>query len=283
MGKYNIFIDADNSREIIDDNIPARDEREALEYYKSKNVEKFKKFLENLPKKYNNKDGCFYEEKDAVHIKSLYYNLINDKKEKELAITALENYINENIPFDKEIMIYIAYNLTKFYKKKAELAKLYSFILERFFDDLYYYKSDSINEFPFADAECALLNETIIPIVIEAVEWVENNLKVDYEKKKILNYIVYMSIENMELNKLNDTERNNFFRRYTKAIWELREHIDLKDIFGPLLEGIGWSYVNLNSKNDKDIINYFINSGIEENIAKELFESIFSENQTKDN
>jgi hypothetical protein len=49
MGKYNIFIDADDSMEIIDDNIPARDEREALEYYKSKNVEKFNPVFATTP------------------------------------------------------------------------------------------------------------------------------------------------------------------------------------------------------------------------------------------
>jgi hypothetical protein len=200
--------------------------------------------------------------------------LINDKKAKNIMLEALKIYKEEKF-FNEKIMIYIAYNLIKFYKRKSDLEKLYSFILEVFFDNLSDYESDLILE--IGDGKCDIIDETIVPIVMETVEWIENNLKLNEEEKKIINYIVFMSVDNIDLNKLNEVEKDKFFKRYVKAIWELKDYINLESIFGPLLKGIGWSYINLTSKDKKDIIDYFINSGVEEKIAKELFRLVFLE------
>jgi hypothetical protein len=268
MGRY---IDSEG---YIIDFIPIEEEEKALELYKKKDLENFKKFLDNLPQKYINKENCIYEEKDIAHLKALYYYLINDKKAKNIMLEALKIYKEEKF-FNEKIMIYIAYNLIKFYKRKSDLEKLYSFILEVFFDNLSDYESDLILE--IGDGKCDIIDETIVPIVMETVEWIENNLKLNEEEKKIINYIVFMSVDNIDLNKLNEVEKDKFFKRYVKAIWELKDYINLESIFGPLLKGIGWSYINLTSKDKKDIIDYFINSGVEEKIAKELFRLVFLE------
>jgi hypothetical protein len=268
MGRY---IDSEG---YIIDFIPIEEEEKALELYKKKDLENFKKFLDSLPQKYINKENCIYEEKDIAHLKALYYYLINDKKAKNIMLEALKIYKEEKF-FNEKIMIYIAYNLIKFYKRKSDLEKLYSFILEVFFDNLSDYESDLILE--IGDGKCDIIDETIVPIVMETVEWIENNLKLNEEEKKIINYIVFMSVDNIDLNKLNEVEKDKFFKRYVKAIWELKDYINLESIFGPLLKGIGWSYINLTSKDKKDIIDYFINSGVEEKIAKELFRLVFLE------
>jgi hypothetical protein len=247
--------------------IEDEEEKKALRFYKSKNIEKLKTLVDNLSQEYTYKD--------FVHIKALYELLTNDEKFINTTFKALDYYEEFHV-YDTEIIIYLVYGLKNFYQKKRDLEKIYTFIL---YETYRKFNHSTLVIVGFENDYSDYINEKTVPIILESADWIEKNIKLSKKEKKIINFTIYKTIDNLQLDKLNKKEKDKYFRKYIKAIWELKDDIDIKNIFAPLFKGIGWNYINLMSNKNEDIINYLINLGVEKSVAKDLFKLICLEEE----
>lgn len=245
------------------DGISSEEENEALNYFFQKNKSKFKKLI--------NKLNHEYEERDFIHVLTLYEILLNKKDikyliEKTLKIYSLEFSNQEDVNFSKKIGIILANELKKFYKNEEILNKLNTLII----------MFASINDELYISEN----NELILSYVIDAHKWLTANLELTSKEKTMINYVTLDLINVSNIYALPKDKTDEIFRYYFKLIWELRNFIDIKPAFSSLFKGINWSYFkNIKKKEDKDIIAYLVNLGVEESVAYELFEIYLS---TKD-
>jgi len=245
------FNDIEN--EILSDDdyegIDEEKEEEAFEYFLKKDKNKLKKLIEELEKE--------YEKKNYIHVLALYEILENKQNIKEFIEKILLLY-NKNVTFSDKIGIVLANELKKLYKDKEILEKLNTFIMKCGYTIIIIF-SEKIKD--------------ILCYVIEAHEWLNKNLSLTKKEKIMLDYVVLKLINCSSINKLPVEKQDKIFRYYTKLLWNNREYIDIKPAFETLFRGINWSYFKqIKKKEDKDIIKYLTDSGIEESVAKEIFE-----------
>jgi hypothetical protein len=198
------------------DSIPIEIQFRALRLYKKKDVDKLKEIINNLADEYS--------KQDYIYITALYTYLTDKSNAKDIILKSLEKYKYNDLPFIREIAMYLAISLLDFYQEKDKLEKIYSFILKESYE--------------IAKREESI-NKDILNIALNAKEWIENNIKLDETDEKILNFIMFYLIENLSMSGLLEKDKQKIFQIYTKALWKLREYIDFDKTFGPLLKGIG--------------------------------------------
>lgn len=258
------FNDIEN--EILSDDdyegIDEEKEEEAFEYFLKKDKNKLKELIEELKEE--------YEEKDYIHVLALYEILENKENSRELIEKVLSFY-NKDVTFSDKIGIVLANELKEFYKDKETLDKLNTFIMRCGYAITIIIFTEKI--------------EDILCYVIEAHEWLNENLNLTKKEKVMLDYVVLQLINYSSINKLPLKKQDKIFRYYTKLLWDNREFINIKPAFESLFRGINWSYFKqIKKKEDKDIIKYLTDSGVEESVAKEIFEiyTCFSIKKTVD-
>lgn len=234
-------------------------EEKAIELFLNNKKEKLKEIIEEISE--------YYDENQYLHILALY-KILNNENAKEIIEKTLKCYKENKLVFPRKIVIFLTYTLTKYYKDKNILEKLYTYILRNSY------------EFTYGGSSSEDLYD-IVDSVLESREWLINNVELSRKERTIINFITLLVLENTTLQNMKDKEIEKNFKNYVLLLWELREFIDIEKTFAPLLKGIGWSYVK-NTKNNEDIINYFISLGVDENIAKELLE-IYLKNDKNDN
>jgi hypothetical protein len=228
-------------------------ENKALKLFKEGNEKELEKLIDELSKKYS--------ESYYIHIIALYKTLLDKENSKELILTILKLFQEEKLEVGNKIVILLVDILTEFYNDKADLEKIYTFVLK------VAYKIVRVRE--IYDLENI---DEIVDIIIKAGEWLKGNLELEKKYETIIDYVILKCLDNILLDDKNKEEIEHFFRIYIRYCWNLRNFLNIEQIFKPLVCGIGWSFVKLTSKSDEEIINYFINLGVEENIARELFE-----------
>ena len=240
-----------------DESIDYEYEEKAIEFFSKKQKKKLKELLDELSEN--------YEESQYLHILALY-KILNDENVKEIIEKSLRLYEENKLIFPRKIAVFLAYNLTKYYDDKKILEKLYTYILK---------KSYELTDEVFSK----ILND-IVDCVLEAREWLVNNLELNEKEKTIINFITLSVLEETAFWEVEDKEIEKIFRNYVLLLWELRDLIDIESTFAPLLKGIGWSYINIKAKNDEDIINYFVNLGVDERVAKELLNMYLKDDES---
>jgi hypothetical protein len=233
-----------------------RDEK-AVEFFSKKQKDKLRELIEELSED--------YEEGEYLHILALY-KILNNENAKEIIEKTLKSYEEDRLIFNRKIVIFLAYGLTKYYEDKKILEKLYTYILKKSYELTESFFSDFLNDI----ADC----------VLEAREWLVNHLDLNDKEKTIINFIALSVLENTTFWEVKDEEIEKIFRNYVLLLWELRGLIDVENAFAPLLKGIGWSYVNIKAKKDEDIINYFISLGVDERVAKELLKLYLKDDES---
>ena len=242
-----------------DESIDYEYEEKAIELFSQKQKEELKKLIEDLSE--------YYEENLYIHILTLY-KILNNEDSKEIIERSLKWYEENKLIFPRKIVVFLTYALIKYYKDKNILEKLYTYILKKSYELTNELFSKTLND--------------IVDCVLESREWLINNLELNDKEKTIINFITLSVLEETSLWDIDDKEIEKIFRNYVLLLWELRDFIDIEKTFLPLLKGIGWSYINTKAKKDEDIINYFVNLGLDENVAKELL-NMYLEDEEDDN
>jgi len=222
-------------------------DEKAVEFFSKKQKDKLKELIEELSED--------YEEGKYLHILALY-KILNNENAKEIIKKSLKLYEENRLIFNRKIVIFLACELTKYYEDKSTLEKLYTYILKKSYELTDLFSQDFLND--------------IMDCVLEAREWLINNLELNEKEKTIINFITLSVLEETTFWEVEDKEIEKIFRNYVLLLWELRGLIDIENTFAPLLRGIGWSYVNIKAKKDEDIISYFVNLGVDKRVAKEL-------------
>ena len=247
----------DNEDEI--DKIDYEYEVKAVEFFSKNQKGKLKKLIRELSE--------YYEENQYIHILALY-KILNTEDSKELIEKSLRMYEENELMFLRKIVVFLTYSLTKYYEDKKNLEKLYSYILKKSYELTNEIFSENLND--------------IVDCVLESREWLINNLELNDKEKTVINFIALSVLENTDLLDINYKEIKKIFRNYVLLLWELRDVIDIEKTFAPMLKGIGWSYIKNTAKKDEDMINHFVNLGLDENVAKELFD-MYLEDEEDDN